>query len=46
MMLSIPGTSSVEHPLQNAASSSLCLSEEEYEQLAAVPEPEGSRTEN
>src|SRR6201998_4577243 len=38
IMLPIPGTSSIEHLEQNVAAASLRLSEEEYEQLAGVPE--------
>jgi len=38
IMLPIPGTSSIEHLEQNVAAASLRLSEEEYEQLADVPE--------
>ena len=38
IMLPIPGTSSVEHLEQNLAAASLRISEEEYEQLAGVPE--------
>src|SRR6201988_5421066 len=38
IMLPIPGTSSIEHLKQNIAAASLRLSEEEYEQLAGVPE--------
>src|SRR6202051_1090596 len=37
IMLPIPGTSSVEHLEQNVATSSLRLSEEEYERLSRVP---------
>jgi len=43
VMLPIPGTSSIEHLEQNVAAASLRLSEEEYEQLAGVPELVGSR---
>jgi aryl-alcohol dehydrogenase-like predicted oxidoreductase len=43
IMLPIPGTSSVEHLEQNVAAASLCLTDEEYEQLAGVPELVGSR---
>jgi pyridoxine 4-dehydrogenase len=43
MMLPIPGTSSVEHLEQNVAAASLRLTEEEYAQLAGVPELVGSR---
>jgi len=42
-MLPIPGTSSVEHLEQNVAAASLRLTEEEYQQLAGVPELVGSR---
>jgi aryl-alcohol dehydrogenase-like predicted oxidoreductase len=38
MMLPIPGTSSIEHLEQNVAAASLRLSEEDYEELAHVPE--------
>ena len=37
-MLPIPGTSSLEHLEQNVAAASLRLSDEEYEELAGVPE--------
>lgn len=43
IMLPIPGTSSVEHLEQNVAAASLRLTEEEYAQLAEVPELVGSR---
>src|SRR5256886_6303651 len=43
IMLPIPGTSSIEHLEQNVAAASLRLAEEEYEQLAGVPELVGSR---
>ena len=43
VMLPIPGTSSVEHLEQNVAAASLRLTEEEYQQLAGVPELVGSR---
>jgi aryl-alcohol dehydrogenase-like predicted oxidoreductase len=43
IMLPIPGTSSVEHLEQNVAAASLQLTEEEFEELAAVPELVGSR---
>jgi aryl-alcohol dehydrogenase-like predicted oxidoreductase len=43
IMLPIPGTSSVEHLEQNVAAASLRLTEEEYQQLAGVPELVGSR---
>jgi len=43
IMLPIPGTSSVEHLEQNVAAVSLRLTEEEFEELAAVPELVGSR---
>ncbi len=43
IMLPIPGTSSVEHLEQNVAAASLRLTEEEYDQLAEVPELVGSR---
>ena len=42
-MLPIPGTSSLEHLEENVAAASIRLSEEEYEQLAGVPEIVGSR---
>lgn len=38
MMLPIPGTSSLEHLEQNVAAASLRLSDEEYDELAGVPE--------
>ncbi len=38
VMLPIPGTSSIEHLDQNVAAASLRLKDEEYEELAAVPE--------
>jgi aryl-alcohol dehydrogenase-like predicted oxidoreductase len=38
VMLPIPGTSSLEHLEQNIAAASLRLSDEEYEELAGVPE--------
>src|SRR5246500_4267968 len=37
VMLPIPGTSSIEHLEQNVAAASLCLTEEEYQKLFAVP---------
>jgi aryl-alcohol dehydrogenase-like predicted oxidoreductase len=37
-MLPIPGTSSIEHLQQNVAAASLRLNDEEYEELAGVPE--------
>jgi aryl-alcohol dehydrogenase-like predicted oxidoreductase len=43
IMLPIPGTSSVEHLEQNVAAAALRLTEEEYAQLAGVPELVGSR---
>jgi pyridoxine 4-dehydrogenase len=43
IMLPIPGTSSVEHLEQNIAAASLQLTEEEFEELAAVPELVASR---
>src|ERR1700686_2713473 len=43
IMLPIPGTSSVEHLEQNVAAASLRLTQEEFEELAAVPELVGSR---
>jgi len=43
IMLPIPGTSSVEHLEQNVAAASLQLTEEEFEELAAVPELVASR---
>lgn len=42
-MLPIPGTSSIEHLEQNVAAASLRLAEQEYEQLARVPELVASR---
>jgi pyridoxine 4-dehydrogenase len=38
VMLPIPGTSSIEHLEQNVAASSLRLKDEEYDELADVPE--------
>ena len=38
VMLPIPGTTSLEHLEQNIAAASLRLSDEEYEELAGVPE--------
>jgi pyridoxine 4-dehydrogenase len=38
VMLPIPGTSSIEHLEQNLAAASLRLKDEEYEELAGVPE--------
>ncbi len=38
VMLPIPGTSSIEHLEQNVAAASLRLKDEEYEELAGVPE--------
>jgi pyridoxine 4-dehydrogenase len=38
VMLPIPGTSSIEHIEQNVAAASLRLKDEEYEELAGVPE--------
>jgi pyridoxine 4-dehydrogenase len=43
IMLPIPGTSSVEHLEQNVVAASLQLTEEEFEELAAVPELVASR---
>lgn len=43
VMLPIPGTSSVEHLAENVAAASLQLTQEEYEQLAEVPELVASR---
>jgi pyridoxine 4-dehydrogenase len=43
IMLPIPGTSSVEHLEQNVAASALQLTQEEYDQLAGVPELIGAR---
>jgi aryl-alcohol dehydrogenase-like predicted oxidoreductase len=43
VILPIPGTSSLEHLEQNIAAASLRLSQEEYEQLAGVPEIIGTR---
>jgi aryl-alcohol dehydrogenase-like predicted oxidoreductase len=38
VMLPIPGTSSIEHLEENVAGASIQLSDEEYQQLASVPE--------
>src|SRR5579872_998006 len=38
VILPIPGTSSIEHLQQNVAAASLRLNDEEYEELAGVPE--------
>jgi pyridoxine 4-dehydrogenase len=38
VMLPIPGTTSIEHLEQNVAAASLRLKDEEYEELAGVPE--------
>ena len=43
IMLPIPGTSSIEHLEQNAASAALRLTEEEYEKLSRVPALVASR---
>ena len=43
IMLPIPGTSSVEHLEQNVAAASIQLTDEEYDQLAGVPELVASR---
>ena len=43
VILPIPGTSSLEHLEQNIAAASLRLTEEEYGQLAVVPELIGTR---
>ena len=43
VILPIPGTSSLEHLEQNIAAASLHLTQEEYEQLAGVPEIIGTR---
>jgi len=43
IMLPIPGTSSIEHLAENVAAASLELTQEEYEQLAEVPELVASR---
>jgi pyridoxine 4-dehydrogenase len=43
MILPIPGTSSLEHLEQNIAAASLRLTDEEYAQLAGVPEIIGTR---
>src|ERR1700686_5209135 len=43
IMLPIPGTSWAEHLEQNVAAASLRLTQEEFEELAAVPELVGSR---
>jgi pyridoxine 4-dehydrogenase len=43
IMLPIPGTSSVEHLEQNVSAASLRLTNEEFEELAEVPELVGSR---
>ena len=46
LMLPIPGTSSIEHLEQNIAAASLRLTEEEYEELASVPEQMGLQGNN
>src|SRR5229473_1338216 len=46
VMLPIPGTSSIKHLEENMQAASLRLSNEEYEQLARVPELVGSRRKN
>ena len=43
VMLPIPGTSSIEHLEQNVAAASLRLKDEEYEELAGVPELTATR---
>ena len=43
VILPIPGTSSIEHLEQNVAAASLRLKDEEYEELAGVPELVGVR---
>ena len=43
VILPIPGTSSIEHLEQNVAAASLRLTDEEYVELAGVPEIIGSR---
>jgi pyridoxine 4-dehydrogenase len=43
IMLPIPGTSSIEHLEQNVAAASLCLDDEEYQKLFAVPALVASR---
>jgi pyridoxine 4-dehydrogenase len=43
VILPIPGTSSIEHLEQNVAAASLHLKDEEYEELAGVPELVGTR---
>ena len=43
VMLPIPGTSSIEHLEQNVAAASLRLKDEEYDELAGVPELVGVR---
>ena len=43
IMLPIPGTSSIEHLEQNVGAASLRLTEEEFEELAEVPELVASR---
>ena len=43
VMLPIPGTSSIEHLEQNVAAASLRLKDEEYAELAEVPELVGTR---
>ncbi len=43
IVLPIPGTSSIEHLEQNVAAAALQLTDEEYAQLAGVPELVGSR---
>jgi aryl-alcohol dehydrogenase-like predicted oxidoreductase len=44
MMLPIPGTSSVQHVEENVAAASLQLSQEEYDDLADVPQLVNSRS--
>jgi len=43
VLLPIPGTSSIEHLEQNVAAASLRLKDEEYEELAGVPELTATR---
>jgi aryl-alcohol dehydrogenase-like predicted oxidoreductase len=44
VMLPIPGTSSIEHLEENIAAASLQLTDEEYQELANVPESPSSRS--
>jgi pyridoxine 4-dehydrogenase len=43
IMLPIPGTSSIEHLEENVSAASLCLTQEEFEELSEVTELVGSR---